>query len=302
MGIFVSYSHRQGDWVWNRLVPVLKAGGAELLIDRERFEAGKDVGLQAERLQKAAAKHLLVLSDSYAASRYCMDELRRAVRTDPRARAGTVIVLRRDLTPVPAEIPGDSLRVELQDEGDPHPWELLLKACGAGLGATAPAWLAARDEVAAELRRHKSVNLVVLGKDIRWRELLADVRERAAPDLALVDMKDGRTEIRPDFLLLLLQSVGSRIDALPRQGDLGRFTHEVLALGRKLRVGLIHFDEIRQRRYHEAALYSGLRYLVTEGPRPLTLLIQSRASVASLQPAGPDESDLASALTTVELR
>ena len=39
--VFISYSHRQGDWVWDRLVPCLKAGGAEMLIDRERFEAGK---------------------------------------------------------------------------------------------------------------------------------------------------------------------------------------------------------------------------------------------------------------------
>ncbi len=39
--IFISYSHRQGDWVRGRLAPCLKAGGAEVLIDRERFEAGK---------------------------------------------------------------------------------------------------------------------------------------------------------------------------------------------------------------------------------------------------------------------
>jgi len=29
--VFVSYSHRQGEWVWGRLVPVLKASGAEVL-------------------------------------------------------------------------------------------------------------------------------------------------------------------------------------------------------------------------------------------------------------------------------
>jgi hypothetical protein len=40
--VFISYSHQQGEWVWNALVPCLKAGGAEVLIDRERFEAGRE--------------------------------------------------------------------------------------------------------------------------------------------------------------------------------------------------------------------------------------------------------------------
>ena len=29
--VFVSYSHKQGDWVWDRLVPCLRAGGANVL-------------------------------------------------------------------------------------------------------------------------------------------------------------------------------------------------------------------------------------------------------------------------------
>jgi hypothetical protein len=42
--VFVSYSHQQGQWVWERLVPILRAAGcAEVLIDRERFRAGRGV-------------------------------------------------------------------------------------------------------------------------------------------------------------------------------------------------------------------------------------------------------------------
>ena len=39
--VFISYSRKQGEWVWDRLVPCLKAGGADVLIDREQFEAAR---------------------------------------------------------------------------------------------------------------------------------------------------------------------------------------------------------------------------------------------------------------------
>ena len=52
--VFISYSHKQGKWVWDKLVPCLKGGGAEVLIDRERFEAGKAVKGQMDATQDLA--------------------------------------------------------------------------------------------------------------------------------------------------------------------------------------------------------------------------------------------------------
>jgi hypothetical protein len=37
--MFVSYCHAQGNKVWDRLVPCLRAGVAKVRIDRERFTA-----------------------------------------------------------------------------------------------------------------------------------------------------------------------------------------------------------------------------------------------------------------------
>jgi hypothetical protein len=69
--VFVSYCHTQGDWVWDRLVPCLRAGGAEVSIDRERFKAGQGLLGQMDATQDAADMSVLILSPDYLASSYC---------------------------------------------------------------------------------------------------------------------------------------------------------------------------------------------------------------------------------------
>ena len=63
--VFISYSHRLGEWVWDRLYPCLVDGGAEVLIDRNRFEAGLAVFDQMDSTQDLAEIHVLVLSPDY---------------------------------------------------------------------------------------------------------------------------------------------------------------------------------------------------------------------------------------------
>ncbi len=41
--VFISYNHQQKTWVLERLTPCLEAGGAEVLIDRQRFAVGQPV-------------------------------------------------------------------------------------------------------------------------------------------------------------------------------------------------------------------------------------------------------------------
>ena len=63
--VFISYSHKQGSWVFSELVPCLRAGGAEVVVDRERFEAGKTVVGQMDAAQDGAHRSVLVLSPDY---------------------------------------------------------------------------------------------------------------------------------------------------------------------------------------------------------------------------------------------
>lgn len=148
MKVFVSYAHKQGAWVWGRLVPILKAGGAEVLIDHERFVAGLAVVGQMDGLQDQAERQLICWSADHAASDACGHEWRRALAKDPGFQSGLILLARLDGTDSPVELPADltqPLYVDLRDDSKSDPWQLLLRGCAAELGTTAPAWLTARD-------------------------------------------------------------------------------------------------------------------------------------------------------------
>ncbi|MGH8547795.1 MAG: hypothetical protein ACRERU_04195 [Methylococcales bacterium] len=177
---------------------------------------------------------------------------------------------------------------------------MLLDGCGGRLGVAAPAWIASRDEVLDNLQRFRSVNLIVLAGRSGWRELLDDIQERL-PDLALVDLQDGRTVPREGLLTALLQGLGLNPGRLARPHDLPEFTQRLESLRRKVRIGLTHFDLVPHRSDYDVNLFGSLRFLIADHPlRPLTLCIQSRAPFRDLLPPGNELSEIDCAL--VELR
>ncbi|MEP7013012.1 MAG: toll/interleukin-1 receptor domain-containing protein [Acidobacteriota bacterium] len=130
--VFVSYSHLQEDWVVDRLVPVLRAGGAEVLIDREVFGAGRSLIGQMDATQDQADVHLLVLSPDYLASPMCRHEMDRAIALDPKFERGVVVPVLRVATPLPVSISGPNpLYADLADDGNVSAWDLVLKGVGA---------------------------------------------------------------------------------------------------------------------------------------------------------------------------
>jgi hypothetical protein len=122
--VFVSYSHRQGAWVWERLVQVLRAGGAEPLLDKEQFKAGLGLPGQMDATQDQADRHVLCLSTDYHASAPCRHEMQRAVALDPHFARGIGITVRLDDAALPAEITAaDPLWVDMRKDPD-HGWRL----------------------------------------------------------------------------------------------------------------------------------------------------------------------------------
>lgn len=301
--VFVSYRHLDGEWVWSRLVPCLRAGGAEVLIDEDRFRLGGGVYRQMDETQDKADRHLLVLSEAYLNSDACRHEMARAIALDPKFERHVVLPVQRGDCAIPNELKAVDpiLWADLRDDRVAAPWKKLLDECGADLGTTAPHWLEARDEVARWLNDNTSVNLRVVDDRLKWRELIEDVRMRAGCAVGLVDMHRGVTATRSGLVRTMLSASGLPISVRPGPDDLADF-ETVLASHARTFVGLLHFDMVSDPQRSEqygASLFTALRYQVME-KKNLVLLLQSRLPFGALCPPGHLLSTLD--VKTVELK
>lgn len=303
--VFVSYCHAQGDWVWDRLVPVLHASGVTVSIDRERFTAGRGVVGQMNAEVDAADRILLVLSEDYLSSDYCWHEMERAVGRDPGFGTGLVVPAKRLACDTPDLLRGadPALYVSLVDDADAAQWDLLLRSCGGALGGRTPDWLSARDDVRRYLGRDESVNLIVHGEP-SWVELISRIQtdlsemRLAGNDLGVVDLESGAANSRPGLVSEILRACGAPTNVPGEPEDL--VVLDRVLRGREMsRVGLIHFDMVQHRPNYEVNLFAALRNLMmTE--RKLVLLVQSRAPFEVLLPANHPISFVD--VKTVELR
>ena len=93
--VFISYSHTDADWVWEWLVPRLKAAGLKVCTDRESFAVGVPSLINMENAVAASRHTLLVLTPAYLASGWTMYEQILTQTQDPIGlRQRTIPVLR----------------------------------------------------------------------------------------------------------------------------------------------------------------------------------------------------------------
>ncbi|MET0389882.1 MAG: toll/interleukin-1 receptor domain-containing protein [Polyangiales bacterium] len=298
MRVFVSYSHAQSDWVARELCVVLRAGGADVLVDSERFKAGGALVGQMDALQDQAEIHVLVLSPEYVASTYCMHELRRAVSPDPLFTGRRVVPVVRVPCQLPTEIvPAghEPLRVEFREGHEDAAWRLLLEACSASLGCSARNWLDARRDLDLSLARHESVNLVVRGH-VAWRPLIAQAAGalQHQAQLGVVDLASGTASSRRGLLTEMLDVCGHRTQLPSSRGneDLVAFTRALRSRATPAFVALQHFDyALLDDRDYGLSFFSALRDLAAND-RKLCLLVHSKVPFLELLPAGHPLSSL----------
>jgi hypothetical protein len=277
--VFVSYCHRQGDWVWDRLVPCLRAGGAEVLIDRDHFAAGQSVTGQMDALQNTAEINVLVFTPDYLLSDYCRHEMARAIACDPQFN-GSIIPVKRDECAMPDEIKlAELVWVNLVNDKDAAQWDLLLEACGANLEAEAPHWLAQRDEALQFLQRGQSINLVA-EEGTRWRELIEDLRSAHLPELRTVDLQRGAAVSRRGLVEELLKACGVNRQVPAPPEDLVVLDRTLSVCPITSYVALLHGELLNRADYGEDLIHT-LKCLIMDD-RKLVLLVQSRHYIAQI--------------------
>lgn len=133
--VFVSYSHRDTEWVTGQLVPRLKAAGLRVFIDYEELLPGQHLTSILVRSIKQSRHVAVVLSQSWCKSAWCNRELLVELFSDSR-------LLRQRLVPLMIEDCAGKVPLELQSIihcdliGDAPPessWQSLLLALSGGL-------------------------------------------------------------------------------------------------------------------------------------------------------------------------
>lgn len=288
--MFVSYCHRQSNWVHQRLIPVLRASGATVSVDIDHFEAGQTVIGQMDGLQDSADRHILVLTKDYVGSPYCQHELAKAIEADPGFATCKVLPIRLDDTPTPPDLAGMSglgsepLYINLQADTERAPWDLLIKSAGLDLpGTDAPTWLRALDQTATHLERGESVNLVVRNGDVDWRFWLDQLRETRFNQLAAVDLEHPRAVPRNGLIGEILTATGRSHTNVPPPPDDLPLLADAFEHGSRSYLALKHFDSVKHRDHYGLDFFSSLRWAVMDA-RQLVLLAHSDVPVADLLP------------------
>ncbi|MBN2444298.1 MAG: toll/interleukin-1 receptor domain-containing protein [Spirochaetales bacterium] len=290
--LFISYNHKQRDWVKNSLLPILKASETEYFIDFERMAGGKPITSQTDNWQDRADIQVLLLSKAYFESDYCTHEMERALGYDPGFADGKIVPLKLEECELPKifALP-DVFWLDFKpptQEG----WEKFFISCDISFTACAFKWLKARNEIVRYLERKESVNLIVNGETC-WKQLLRHLKDDYSFNLKEIDFDTWGTTSRKGFVSKLLQSWEcSRI--VPDEPDDLVLLDEIIGDLDLNYLAFSHFDRIVDKKYWDIDFFSGLRYHIMDS-RKLVLLIVSRAPFATLVPK-------TSYLSTIEVK
>jgi hypothetical protein len=102
--VFISYSHKDEEWVWQELLPRLKGAGLRVCIDMDCFEIGTPILTNIERAVDASRHTLLVLTPNWVGSEWADFESLLVGTSDPAGRRAKLLPLMLSECAPPARI------------------------------------------------------------------------------------------------------------------------------------------------------------------------------------------------------
>jgi hypothetical protein len=92
--VFISYSHRDEDWVVNTLLPRLEAAGLRVCIDFRDFVVGRPSLVNMEQAVDKSERTLVVLTPAWIESEWTEFESLLVGTTDPAGRRRRLVPLK----------------------------------------------------------------------------------------------------------------------------------------------------------------------------------------------------------------
>src|SRR5438874_164512 len=127
--VFISYSHRDQDWVRHDLLSKLEDQGLKTCIDYRDFEAGAPSVLEMRRAVTTSRKTLLILTEDYLQSGWAEFEILMTQTLDPANRGRRLIPLRK----VRCDLPEEIGYLTFVDIANPVDWDIEWKKLLAAL-------------------------------------------------------------------------------------------------------------------------------------------------------------------------
>jgi hypothetical protein len=197
--VLVSYSQHQAEWVQKRLLPVLKAGGANLVPKLTYNEVYNDRGKSITELigERVDGDNIIIviLSEEYWKNPDCLVEWTRALKRNEGSSNGiNIIPITREECRSPNELTHSILPcVNLIDDGVEDQWGRLLAECEISLRTKVIDWLDALEEMVLLLGQRRSVNLVA-SDPVKWHALIEAVDERLNAGMRILDLSHQSVE------------------------------------------------------------------------------------------------------------
>jgi tetratricopeptide (TPR) repeat protein len=182
--VFISYSHRDADWVQTWLLPRLEAAGLRVCIDDRDFEVGTPSLVNMENAARNSRKTLLVMTPNWALSEWTDFEALLTQTRDPAGRRRRLVPLLLKACDLP-----DRLSIFTHaDFTDPAKWDAELARVVNSLRPAQTPRPSGRQALPPNLVHPYPMQANFTGRRDECRELSAWLADDAHPVCALVAM------------------------------------------------------------------------------------------------------------------